>query len=144
MRAARDAALHRRARDPADAGARQAAARSRRRRAQGALGPDRVHPEHGVAYNWAGIGDLGGLFGKTIGIIGLGEVGALVAGMARGFGTRVLYANRNRLPAEREEALGVEYAPIGAPAGAVRLRIAARQQHSGKPRTDRRGDLRRR
>jgi len=73
---------------------------------------NRVHPEHGVAYNWAGIGDLGGLFGKTIGIIGLGEVGALVAGMARGFGGRVIYANRSRLPVEREQALGVEHVPL--------------------------------
>src|SRR5450755_1092572 len=43
---------------------------------------DRVHPEHGVAYNWAGVQGLGGLFGKSVGIIGLGEVGTLAAGMA--------------------------------------------------------------
>src|SRR5581483_1273320 len=45
--------------------------------------PGRVHPEHGVAYNWACVTDIGGLFGKTIGIIGLGEVGSLVAMMAK-------------------------------------------------------------
>ena len=73
---------------------------------------DRVRPDHNVAYNWAGIPDIGGLFGKTLGIIGLGEVGSLAAGMARGFGTRVLYCNRNRLPAAQEEKLGVEYAPV--------------------------------
>jgi phosphoglycerate dehydrogenase-like enzyme len=72
----------------------------------------RVHPEHNVAYNWAGVPGLGGLFGKTIGIIGLGEVGSLAAGMARGFGARVIYANRNRLPPEREQALGVAYVPL--------------------------------
>jgi phosphoglycerate dehydrogenase-like enzyme len=74
---------------------------------------DRVRPDHNVAYNWAGIADIGGLFGKTLGIIGLGEVGSLAAGMARGFGMRVLYCNRNRLPAEQEAGLGVEFAPIG-------------------------------
>jgi phosphoglycerate dehydrogenase-like enzyme len=74
---------------------------------------DKVHPDHGVAYNWAGLSNIGGLFGKTLGIIGLGEVGSLAAGMARGFGTRVLYCNRNRLPAAQEARLGVEYAPIG-------------------------------
>ena len=79
---------------------------------------DRVRPDHGVAYNWAGIPDIGGLFGKTLGIIGLGEVGALAAGMARAFGMRVLYCNRNRLPAAQEAKLGVEYA---------RARQAARQ-----------------
>jgi phosphoglycerate dehydrogenase-like enzyme len=73
---------------------------------------DRVHPENGVAYNYAGISNLGGLFHKTVGIIGLGEVGALAAGMARGFGARVIYANRNRLPVEQEQRLGVEYAPV--------------------------------
>jgi len=74
---------------------------------------DRVRPGHNVAYNWAGISEIGGLFGKTVGIIGLGEVGALAAGMALGFGTRVLYCNRNRLPAAQEAKLGVQYAPIG-------------------------------
>ena len=73
---------------------------------------DRVHPDHGVAYNWPGIPNLGGLFGRTVGIIGLGEVGALVAGMARGFGARVIYANRNRLTPEREQALGVAHVPL--------------------------------
>ena len=73
---------------------------------------DRVHPEHGVAYNWAGLPGLGGLFGKTVGIIGLGEVGSMAAGMARGFGARVIYTNRNRLPAEYEQKLGVEYMPL--------------------------------
>jgi phosphoglycerate dehydrogenase-like enzyme len=73
---------------------------------------DRVHPDHGVAYNWAGIGDIGGLFGKTLGIIGLGEVGSIAAGMARGFAMRVLYCNRNRLPEAQEARLGVEYSAL--------------------------------
>jgi phosphoglycerate dehydrogenase-like enzyme len=73
---------------------------------------DRVHPEHGVAYNWAGVQRLGGLFGKTVGIIGLGEVGTLAAGMARGFSAHVIYANRNRLAPAQEQRLGVEYVPV--------------------------------
>lgn len=72
----------------------------------------RVHPENSVAYNYAGLRHLGGLFNKTVGIIGLGEVGSLAATMARGFGARVLYANRNRLPLEQEQKLGVEFAPV--------------------------------
>jgi phosphoglycerate dehydrogenase-like enzyme len=74
---------------------------------------DRVRPDRNVAYNWAGLSDIGGLFGKTLGIIGLGEVGSLAAGMARAFGMRVLYCNRNRLPAAQEAELGVEYAAVG-------------------------------
>jgi len=73
---------------------------------------DRVVPDHGVAYNWARIEPLIGLFGKTVGIIGLGEVGSLAAGMARAFGARVLYCNRNRLPEPQEQKLGVEYASM--------------------------------
>jgi phosphoglycerate dehydrogenase-like enzyme len=72
----------------------------------------RVVPDHGVAYNWARIENIGGLYGKTLGIIGLGEVGALAAGMARGFGMRILYLNRNRLPAAQEAKLGVEYVAL--------------------------------
>jgi phosphoglycerate dehydrogenase-like enzyme len=72
----------------------------------------RVHPEHGVAYNWVGVSGLGGLFGETVGIIGLGEVGALVAGMAKGFGARVIYANRTRLPAAQEQSLNVTCVPL--------------------------------
>lgn len=74
---------------------------------------DRVRPDHDVAYNWAGLGGIGGLFGKTLGIIGMGEVGSLAAGMARGFGMRILYCNRNRLSAAQEAKLGVEYAETG-------------------------------
>jgi phosphoglycerate dehydrogenase-like enzyme len=73
---------------------------------------DKVHPEHGVAYNWIGMPGLGGLFGKTVGIIGLGEVGALAAGMAQSFGARVVYANRRQLAAEYEKLAGVEYLPV--------------------------------
>jgi phosphoglycerate dehydrogenase-like enzyme len=73
---------------------------------------DKVHPEHGVAYNWIGMSRLGGLFGKTVGIIGLGEVGAIAAGIAKSFGARVVYANRRRLPAEQEKRDGLEYRPV--------------------------------
>jgi glyoxylate reductase len=48
---------------------------------------------------------LGGdVFGKTLGIIGCGEIGSAVARRASGFNMRVLYYNRNRLPAEKEQA----------------------------------------
>lgn len=62
-----------------------------------------------VSYNWAGHTGLGGLSGRVLGIVGLGEVGTLVAEMARAFGMRVLYTARTRLTAEREAALGVEH-----------------------------------
>lgn len=74
---------------------------------------DLVKPVDGVAYNWTGFTGLTGLYGRTLGIIGLGEVGTLMAGMARAFGMQVLYCNRNRLPAAQEAALGVRFAERG-------------------------------
>ena len=54
---------------------------------------------------------LGGdVYGKTLGIIGCGEIGQAVARRASGFNMRVLYCNRNRLPAEK--ALNATYAPL--------------------------------
>jgi glyoxylate reductase len=50
--------------------------------------------------------------GKTLGIIGLGRIGEAVARRAHGFGMRILYTKRHRLPPEREAALGVSYRPL--------------------------------
>ncbi len=44
------------------------------------------------------------VYGKTLGIIGCGEIGSAVARRASGFNMKVLYHNRNRLPAEKELA----------------------------------------
>jgi len=54
---------------------------------------------------------LGGdVYEKTLGIIGLGEIGRSVARRAIGFNMRTLYHQRNRLPKEDEKKLNVEYA----------------------------------
>jgi phosphoglycerate dehydrogenase-like enzyme len=74
----------------------------------------RVQPVDGVAYNWAGIERLGGLWGRTLGIVGLGEVGSILAGLARGFAMNVVYANRRPLPAPQEERFGAAYRPLPA------------------------------
>jgi lactate dehydrogenase-like 2-hydroxyacid dehydrogenase len=47
------------------------------------------------------------LYGKTLGILGMGRIGRAVARRAvHGFGMRVLYSSRNSLPSEQEQALG--------------------------------------
>ena len=50
-----------------------------------------------------------GVYGKTLGIVGLGRIGEAMARRARGFDMRVLYTKRHRLEIERERELGVEY-----------------------------------
>ena len=80
----------------------------------GAFDASRVHPDHGVAYNWTAQAPLAGLYGKTVGIVGMGEVGVMAARMAQGFSARVLYCNRTRLSPEKERALGVDYRPLPA------------------------------
>jgi D-3-phosphoglycerate dehydrogenase len=45
----------------------------------------------------------------TLGIIGAGGIGKEVARLAKGFGTKILYHNRTKLPEEVERELGLEY-----------------------------------
>jgi glyoxylate reductase len=52
-----------------------------------------------------------GLKGKTLGIIGLGRIGTLVARRAEGFGMRILYNKRSPDP-EAEKELGIEFAEL--------------------------------
>ena len=57
-------------------------------------------------------GDMWELRGRTLGILGLGAIGSELAKISSGFGVRILYNKRNRLSAEEEIALGVEYRPF--------------------------------
>lgn len=54
------------------------------------------------------------LFGRTLGIVGLGEIGCHLARRARGFGVRMIYYNRRRCDPAEEAALGVSYRPLAA------------------------------
>ncbi|MFM0007343.1 NAD(P)-dependent oxidoreductase [Paraburkholderia dipogonis] len=75
-------------------------------RTRGALAAAGVN---GVAYNWPGIGGLTGLHGKTLGVVGLGEVGTLVVKLARAFGMKVIYTKRKPLSQADETALGASF-----------------------------------
>lgn len=52
------------------------------------------------------------VYGKTLGIFGMGRIGEAVARRARGFGMKVLYHNRSRLPDDQEAALGAQYVDL--------------------------------
>ncbi len=53
------------------------------------------------------------IYGKTLGIIGAGRIGQAMARRALGFGMRVLYHNRKRLPEAVEKELNLTYASLG-------------------------------
>ena len=52
------------------------------------------------------------LDGKTVGIVGLGHIGAALAKRLRGFDCKVLYTKRSPIPKDQASALGVRYAPL--------------------------------
>ena len=49
------------------------------------------------------------IWGKRLGIIGMGRIGSAVARRARAFGLSIHYHNRNRIPAEVESELEATY-----------------------------------
>lgn len=49
------------------------------------------------------------LFGKTVGLIGLGNIGRYVADMLKPFGVKIVYNKPSRLSKEEEQLLGIEY-----------------------------------
>jgi len=62
---------------------------------------------------WAPTQLVGGdIYGKTIGIIGMGRIGQAVARRAQGFAMDILYYSRNRLPLIKEIVLGARYRPL--------------------------------
>lgn len=85
------------------------------------------------AHKWQGFSAAGGLgwdvYGKTLGIFGMGRIGQVLAKMARGLDMKVHYHNRTRLPVEQEAGaiyhqdersfLGaIDFLSINAPGGA--------------------------
>ncbi len=52
------------------------------------------------------------LYGKTVGIVGYGNIGASVARKCQAFGMTVLYYKRSRLDPAEEERLGLRYADL--------------------------------
>ncbi|MGO4836854.1 NAD(P)-dependent oxidoreductase, partial [Rhizobiaceae sp. 2RAB30] len=68
--------------------------------------------ENYFAYNWTARRGMRTLADSTIGIVGLGEIGADLARRLQEFGCEVLYHKRNRLPEAVETELSVSYADL--------------------------------
>jgi len=66
----------------------------------------------GTYQNWRGFEDVNALHGRTLGIVGLGDIGTELSRRARSLGMRVLYLRRRRLTPADERRLGVRYAPL--------------------------------
>ncbi len=52
------------------------------------------------------------LFGKKVGIIGMGRIGKAFARRCRGFGMEILYYSRRKLPEEEENKLKAKFLPL--------------------------------
>lgn len=65
-----------------------------------------VHDFHNGSWNKAAYSASDGIFGKTLGVIGTGQIGTEVIRRARGFGLKIVAWSRSLQP-ERAEELGV-------------------------------------
>jgi phosphoglycerate dehydrogenase-like enzyme len=70
---------------------------------------DRARTPNG---NWARITGLKTLFGRQLGIIGLGEIGRELAIRAAALGMRITYHQRHRLTAAEEQRYQASYSPL--------------------------------
>jgi phosphoglycerate dehydrogenase-like enzyme len=68
-------------------------------------------PPGGWAYNWPACPEVGGLAGRVIGLVGLGQIGAMVADYLRPFGATILHTRRTRDHAV-EKRLGIAHATL--------------------------------
>lgn len=67
--------------------------------------------ENTFAYNWSRREAIAGIYQRTVGILGFGEIGAELARRLRPLQpAQVFYHRRHRLPATVEEELGITYA----------------------------------
>jgi phosphoglycerate dehydrogenase-like enzyme len=64
------------------------------------------------AFNWLAYPDVRELNGRTLGIVGFGEIGQEVARRARALGMDILYHTRRRIPDRFERELGVTWSSL--------------------------------
>lgn len=72
-------------------------------------GPARRTTEDVFFFNWSRQTQVGLLYGKTIGILGFGEIGAELARRLAGWQCRVVYNKRAQLPPHIEQSFHIAY-----------------------------------
>ncbi|MGI8740620.1 MAG: NAD(P)-dependent oxidoreductase [Gammaproteobacteria bacterium] len=71
----------------------------------------RMSDENSFAYNWMDYGDLQPLLGRTVAVLGMGEIGVELTSRLAAFGpAAILYHKRVPYPSAVELALGLEHA----------------------------------
>jgi len=70
-----------------------------------------VTSERSFAFKWLPVNPFE-LYGKTLGIVGFGEIGKELASRANTFGMRILYHDMRRAPAKIEQDLNAEYCEL--------------------------------
>jgi phosphoglycerate dehydrogenase-like enzyme len=73
--------------------------------------PRMYDTRHAAQSNWGRVGGLRTLAGKTLGIVGMGEIGQELARRAVAFDMRIVYHQRSRAP-EADKAFEARYAPL--------------------------------
>lgn len=69
--------------------------------------------ENTFSYNWANLQDIGGIYEKTVAIIGMGDIGTELARRLKAFlPAAVLYHKRTLLPGVLQAELGIQYAAL--------------------------------
>ena len=82
---------------------------SMKRLREAGFAPAPFDRRHTPSSNWARIPNLDTLYGSTLGILGLGEVGRDIALRAHAFEMQVIYSQREQLDASLEQSLHVKY-----------------------------------
>lgn len=72
-------------------------------------GPARRTTEDVFCFNWSRQSKVSLLYGKTVGILGFGEIGAELARRLAGWQCRVLYTKRAQLPPHIEQSFNIVY-----------------------------------
>ena len=96
------------------------------------------------AYNWAGLDGIGLVAGRTLGLVGIGDIAIEVARRAKAFGLNVIYCDKDGLPQDEERTLGIERREMDAlvaEADIVSLHVALTPETQGILNAERMGKM---